>query len=506
MSNSSSDRSGESNHNRNDRNGSRGVGGGSGRGSGGPNRSGHSGTSGKSGGSRGGYRGDRDSGGKPERKKDGRPAWKRDGDSRGGDRRGGRPDWKKDGKPSWKRDDDSRGGFRGDDRRTDDRRGADRRGADRRGDDRRGGKPDWKKDGKPAWKRDGDSRGGRPEWKNDRRTDRAGHRRPGDHDRHDNKVRRNEPAIPEGITGRELAGDVKSQLRSLEKKNAETVAKHIVAAGRLVDTDPELAYEHAQAAVSRAARVGAVREAFGLVAYQLEKYDEAIRELRTHRRISGSNDNLAIIADSERGRGNPRKALELFESVDKADVDPAIWAELVIVAAGAHADLGDIAKAHRIIEAEGFTGHPSGATVRLLSAFSDVLRLEGDGEMADKYEELARRTARATGILFGDEEVDPNEGVEILTIEEEVLEEELSEEPPSETAEPAEPVEAPTTGDSPEPEGSVEPAPSEAEAPEGSSGTSAADTPEEDANAPVSIEDEVDEILLEAGIDPEDTK
>ncbi|MDN6527459.1 MAG: hypothetical protein L0K67_00005, partial [Brevibacterium sp.] len=69
---------------------------------------------------------------------------------------------------------------------------------------------------------------------------------------------------------------------------------------------------------------------------------------------------------------------------------------------------------------------PSGALVRLMAAYSEVLRLHGETEMADKYEELSRRTAKATGTLFGDEEPDPNLGVEIETVEE-IPDEELIE-------------------------------------------------------------------------------
>ena len=90
------------------------------------------------------------------------------------------------------------------------------------------------------------------------------------------------------------------QLRSLDKENAAAVAKHLVSAGGFLDVDPERAYEHAKAAMARAGRVGLVREALGIAAYHVEKYDEAVRELRTHRRISGSDDNIALIADAER--------------------------------------------------------------------------------------------------------------------------------------------------------------------------------------------------------------
>ncbi|TSI13689.1 hypothetical protein FO013_17480 [Brevibacterium aurantiacum] len=208
------------------------------------------------------------------------------------------------------------------------------------------------------------------------------------------------------------------QLRTLDKENAAAVAKHLVSAGGFLDVDPERAYEHAKAAMARAGRVGLVREALGIAAYHVEKYDEAVRELRTHRRISGSNDNIALIADAERGRDKPQKAIELFESAGELELDNDARTELVIVAAGAKSDLGDLKGARALIEAEDFTQKPSGALVRLMAAYSEVLRLHGETEMADKYEELSRRTAKATGTLFGDEEPDPNLGVEIETVEE----------------------------------------------------------------------------------------
>jgi hypothetical protein len=191
--------------------------------------------------------------------------------------------------------------------------------------------------------------------------------------------------------------------------------------------------------MARAGRVAVVREALGIAAYYVEKYDEAVRELRTHRRISGSNDNIALIADAERGRGKPEKALELLKNSEELDLDNDTHTELVIVAAGAKSDLDDIAGARRLIEAEDFTQKPSGGLVRLMAAYSEVLRIDGEPELADKYEELSRRTAKATGTLFGDEMPDLNAGVEIETVEEvedepEAPEAETSEESDTEAA------------------------------------------------------------------------
>ncbi|SDS52992.1 hypothetical protein SAMN04489752_1914 [Brevibacterium siliguriense] len=374
---------------------------------------------------RGGYQGNR----------------RNDDDRRGGYRQNRRNDDDRRGsyRGNRRNDDDRQGGFNRDRREGDDRRGG-YQGNRRNDDNRRGGygrnrrNDDDRRGGFNRDRRDGDDRRGgyRGNRRDDNRGGRGGHGR-NDNDRRasrktdtgdyarDQRARRpriQEPEIPEGVTGRELDKEISSQLRSLDKENAVMVAKHLVAAGGLLDLDPERAHEHAKAAMARAGRVAVVREALGIAAYYVENYDEAVRELRTHRRISGSNDNIALIADAERGRGKPEKALELLKNSEELDLDNDTRTELVIVAAGAKSDLDDIAGARRLIEAEDFTQKPSGGLVRLMAAYAEVLRIDGETELADKYEELSRRTAKATGTLFGDEMPDLNAGVEIETVEE----------------------------------------------------------------------------------------
>lgn len=408
---------------------------------------------------RGGYGNDRRGGYQGKRGNDG--DGRRDGDRRGGYQGKRRDDGE--GRSGGER----RGGYQGNRRSDDDRRGGPQRGRPNDGKRRHDG--DGRNDGQR--RNDGERRGfggdrrddRRGNFKGDRRDDRGGRGRREDGGRgrggagrnsNDRRATRStdtgdyareqrarrpriqEPPIPEGVTGQELDKELRGQLRTLDKENAAAVAKHLVSAGGFLDLDPERAYEHAKAAMARAGRVGLVREALGIAAYHVEKYDEAVRELRTHRRISGSNDNVALIADAERGRGKPQKALELFESSGELDLDNAARTEMVIVAAGAKSDLGDLNAARALIEAEDFTQKPSGALVRLMAAYSEVLRLHGETETADKYEELSRRTAKATGTLFGDEEPDPNLGVEIETIDEipdeEIPDEKFSDEEPAE--------------------------------------------------------------------------
>ncbi|PKY69432.1 hypothetical protein CYJ40_10720 [Brevibacterium ravenspurgense] len=288
-------------------------------------------------------------------------------------------------------------------------------GERRDGDRRKKWDGDRRRDGR-SWdgeRRDGGRRkkwDGKPRFKDNKRSDRRPKKR-------DDRPRFNAPPIPEGITGKELPGHVKSELRGLSAENSERTAKHIVAAGFLLDVDLDQAYEHAKAAARSAGRIGAAREALGLVAYHKGLYDEASRELRTHMRITGSKDNLAVIADAERGRGRPQKAIDMFADANRNDLSKDIWLELAIVAAGAHSDLGDLETARKTIEDVGFTGHKPASAIRLLQAYADLLRVSGDSETADKYDKLAQVTAERTGLTDASEEVD------IIVIEEELEDE-----------------------------------------------------------------------------------
>ena len=156
----------------------------------------------------------------------------------------------------------------------------------------------------------------------------------------DKAPRRVEPALPSDVTGDELDRQVRGELGTLSKDNATIVARHLVMVARLMDEEPELAYEHAVAAQHRAGRVGLVREAAGLAAYQVGRYDDALRELRTARRLTGSSEHLPVMADCERGLGRPERALDLASSPEASRLDRAGQLEMLIVAAGARGDLG----------------------------------------------------------------------------------------------------------------------------------------------------------------------
>lgn len=156
----------------------------------------------------------------------------------------------------------------------------------------------------------------------------------------DDRPRHDDPEIPETVTANLLDKVARAELKTLSKDNADWVARHLVMAGRLIDEDPELAHKHALAAGRRAGRIAVVRESVGITAYALGEFELALRELRTYRRISGRDDQLPLMVDSERGIGRPEKALELGRSVPRTTLEVPVQVALAIAMSGARLDLG----------------------------------------------------------------------------------------------------------------------------------------------------------------------
>ncbi|MCB5283402.1 hypothetical protein [Arthrobacter sp. EM1] len=177
------------------------------------------------------------------------------------------------------------------------------------------------------------------------------------------------------------------------------MARHLVMAGRLIDDEPELAFQHALAASRRGGRLAAVREAVGLTAYAAGHYGEALREFRTYRRISGSNMHLPVMADCERGLGRADRALEMARSEEAKDLDAPGKAELAIVAAGARTDLGQLDAAVSELEiAQLDINRAFSYSPRLFRAYADALGAVGRTAEAQKWERQAAVAENALGL------------------------------------------------------------------------------------------------------------
>jgi hypothetical protein len=71
------------------------------------------------------------------------------------------------------------------------------------------------------------------------------------------------PELPEEITGKRARPLGERPAEGAAGEAGARVARHLAAAGMLIDEDPETAYQHTLAARARAARLAVVREATG---------------------------------------------------------------------------------------------------------------------------------------------------------------------------------------------------------------------------------------------------
>lgn len=317
-------------------------------------------------------------------------------------------------------------------------------------------KPYAKRDGDrtPYAKRDGDRRGSRPPQGSDRRSGEAG------------------PALPADVTPQDLASAARNELKTLSKENAEQVARHLAMAARLIDDDPQLAHAHALAASRSAGRIAVVRETVAITAYAIGDFALAVRELRTFRRISGRDDQIALLVDSERGVGRPDRALEVGRAVDRDALPVEVRVELAIAMSGARLDLGETERALQELDIpeldpdRAFPWSPG-----LFAARAAVLEELGRADEAAQWQRRAEIAEDVIGARDADSETLMIEEIEEIELEDEAVDAESTD---------AEPADANRT----------DPAAAEEEA---------ADV----ASIPT-VQDEVDEILAEAGVDGDD--
>ena len=234
-------------------------------------------------------------------------------------------------------------------------------------------------------------RGGRP--------DRAGGRFSDDREERprgrvgEKRVNVLDPIIPDHITGEELPRAVRNELRTLPEGLALRVARHLAASVEAATVNPEISWQHAKAALSKASRVGIIREAAAEAAYNAGHFAEALIEFRAARRMRGIKEYWPLMADCERACGRPMKAIEMAGDPLVKNLDHASRVEMRIVAAGARMDMGNLDAALATLQCPDLTVtsvEPWSARIRY--AYADVL------EQMDRREEALEWFHRAAAV------------------------------------------------------------------------------------------------------------
>lgn len=217
--------------------------------------------------------------------------------------------------------------------------------------------------------------------------------------------------VPDSVTAEQLDPEARAQLNSLPNDLADSVARYLVAAG--LDTDLERSYAYAQAARRLAARVGVVREATGIAAYRTGRWAEALSELRAARRMTGKDEYVPLMADSERALGREDRALALIREVDASRLDRGTQIELRIVESGIRRDQGLAEAAVIALQVPELTSdrlRPWSA--RLFYAYAEALLAAGrEDEARDAFARAA--DADTDGETDAAERLDELDGIEL---------------------------------------------------------------------------------------------
>ncbi|EXU61832.1 hypothetical protein Z951_45030 [Streptomyces sp. PRh5] len=179
---------------------------------------------------------------------------------------------------------------------------------------------------------------------------------------------------------------MRQELMSLPKTLAEDVAKNLVMVAKLLDDEPERAYQYSRVALRLASRVAAVREAAGFASYTVGKYAEALAEFRAARRMTGNSELWPVMADCERGMGRPERALAMAGEPEVQKLDRAGQVEMRMVAAGARRDMGQADAAVVTLQSPELASNSIQPwTARLRYAYADALLAVGREDEAREW-------------------------------------------------------------------------------------------------------------------------
>ncbi|MFJ1708306.1 hypothetical protein [Kitasatospora sp. NPDC088346] len=223
---------------------------------------------------------------------------------------------------------------------------------------------------------------------------------------------------------------MRQDLKSLPKTLADDVARNLVMVARLLDTEPEEAYNYSRVALRLASRVASVREAAGFASYMTQRYAEALTEFRAARRMTGRADLWPVMADCERGLGRPERALAMAGEPEVKQLDKAGQVEMRLVAAGARSDLEQFDAAVVTLQSPELASNTVQPwTARLRYAYAEALIAAG---RADEGRDWFAKAAEADtdGVTNASERLAEIDGLEFVdTLDPELAEEEQAGEP-----------------------------------------------------------------------------
>lgn len=206
----------------------------------------------------------------------------------------------------------------------------------------------------------------------------------------DADFRRGRPPRPSksmtSVSSGQLPKWVKEEIqRSTPKDRREPAIKELsAAADNYADDRFAAALPHLRKAKSLAPRSSTIRELLGLAAYRTGNWDEALRELRTFRRLTGDLIHMPIEMDCLRALNKKADVTKTWERIREHDISATIDHEARVVYASFLLDEGRPRDAWNVIKPGRLVASPSPGETRRWFVAARVALAVGDMEAAGK--------------------------------------------------------------------------------------------------------------------------
>lgn len=126
----------------------------------------------------------------------------------------------------------------------------------------------------------------------------------------------------------------------------------------LAESRHHVAVKHATKAKSLAPRDATVRETLGIALYRTGRWNEALSELRTYRRIAGETTHLPVEMDILRALGRSADVAKAWDELERRGGKPAVMKEGRVVYASHLIDEGNVEAAYQLTNPARTTGKP----------------------------------------------------------------------------------------------------------------------------------------------------
>ncbi|HEX6946083.1 MAG TPA: tetratricopeptide repeat protein [Acidimicrobiia bacterium] len=174
-------------------------------------------------------------------------------------------------------------------------------------------------------------------------------------------------------------------LRSTGKEKREPALFHLAKGMEaFADDRYRAAVTELRKAKELSPRAATIRELLGLSLYRSGQWEEALRELRTFRRITGDLIHTPVELDCLRALGNHQGLANLWKTLQEAELRPETQHEARVVYASYLLDQGRPRDAWPVIRPARLVASPSQAELRRWFVAARVALAAGDPDAARK--------------------------------------------------------------------------------------------------------------------------